>query len=122
MVSQGDSLHLLSNGKDQIMKYWDIRQLHPLEIIKNIPPLNRVKSFDYRYCQYPTEKYTKHPCDCSIHDFVGHSVLATLIRCDFSPIKTTGQRYVYTGSSDGVVRIFDLESTEKVQELNAEDN
>jgi DDB1- and CUL4-associated factor 11 len=40
--------------------------------------------------------------------FSGHSVLSTLIRCQFSPIETTGQRYIYTGSSDGRIHIYDL--------------
>jgi WD repeat-containing protein 23 len=31
-----------------------------------------------------------------------------LIRCYFSPPETTGQRYVYTGSKDGKVCIYDL--------------
>ena len=35
-------------------------------------------------------------------------MLSTLIRCQFSPKETTGQRYVYTGSSDGKVHIYDL--------------
>ena len=38
---------------------------------------------------------------------MGHGVLSTLIRCQFSPIETTGQRYVYTGSSDGRIHIYD---------------
>lgn len=32
----------------------------------------------------------------------------TLIRCQFSPIETTGQRYVYTGSANGKIHIYDL--------------
>ena len=40
--------------------------------------------------------------------FKGHGVMSTLIRCQFSPIETTGQRYVYTGSSDGRIHIYDL--------------
>ena len=34
--SKGDSRHLLSNGKDQIMKNWDIRFMHSLEEISRI--------------------------------------------------------------------------------------
>ena len=40
--------------------------------------------------------------------FKGHQVYSTLIRCQFSPLETTGQRYVYTGSSDGKIHIYDL--------------
>lgn len=39
----------------------------------------------------------------------GHAVLRTLIRCHFSPVATTGQRYVYTGSSDGRIHIYSLD-------------
>lgn len=35
----------------------------------------------------------------------GHAVLKTLIRCHFSPIATTDQRYVYSGSSDGKIHV-----------------
>lgn len=31
----------------------------------------------------------------------GHIVTRTLIRCRFSPIETTGQRYIYTGCGAG---------------------
>ena len=39
--------------------------------------------------------------------FRGHAVLETLIRCYFSPLHTTGQRYIYTGSHDGRIYIYD---------------
>ena len=50
----------------------------------------------------------KHFADKSVFTFKGHAVYSTLIRCQFSPLETTGQRYVYTGSSDGNLHIFDL--------------
>ena len=116
LSSQGDSLHLISNGKDQSMKYWDIRKAYEYTKIKEMPPLRRVKYFDYRYMKYP-QLQPKHPLDSSVRTFIGHSVLATLIRCDFSPQETTGQRYVYTGSADGQVYIYELENPEKVKKL-----
>ena len=33
--------------------------------------------------------------------YKGHTLLHMLIRCNFSPEFTTGQRYVYTGCSTG---------------------
>lgn len=36
----------------------------------------------------------------------GHAVLQTLIRAYFSPLATTGQRYIYSGSADGSVYIW----------------
>ena len=43
------------------------------------------------------------PGDSSIMTYRGHSVQKTLIRAKFSPIHTTGQRFIYTGSSCGSV-------------------
>lgn len=43
--------------------------------------------------------------------FQGHKVLRTLIRCHFSPVQSTGQRYLYTGSADGLVAIYRLDGT-----------
>lgn len=37
--------------------------------------------------------------------FTGHEVLRTLIRCHFSPAETTGQQYIYSGSSDGKIHV-----------------
>ena len=39
----------------------------------------------------------------------GHSVVSTLIRCHWSPLSTTGQRYLYTGSADGKIHIYSLD-------------
>ena len=67
-------------------------------------------SFDYRYghrYRY-VNKQPKHFADKSVFTFKGHAVYSTLIRCQFSPMETTGQRYVYTGSSDGNLHIYDL--------------
>uniref|UniRef100_A0A0A9DRE9 Uncharacterized protein n=1 Tax=Arundo donax TaxID=35708 RepID=A0A0A9DRE9_ARUDO len=65
--------------------------------------------WDYRWMTYPSEaRYLKHPYDQSLATFRGHSVLRTLIRCYFSPVHSTGQRYIYTGSSDQCVYIYDV--------------
>lgn len=75
----------------------------------HLKPLRQAPGFDYRMQSYPfAGKQVKHPQDRSLFTFGGHGVLSTLIRCQFSPIETTGQRYVYTGSSDGRIHIFDL--------------
>ena len=67
-------------------------------------------SFDYRYgAKYPkANRQVKHSADSSVLTFKGHSVYSTLIRCQFSPSETTDQRYVYSGSSDGNIYIYDL--------------
>lgn len=39
--------------------------------------------------------------DTSIMTYRGHRVKKTLIRAKFSPMETTGQRYIYTGCGTG---------------------
>lgn len=39
--------------------------------------------------------------DTSIMTYRGHRVNKSLIRARFSPIATTGQRYIYTGCGTG---------------------
>lgn len=48
----------------------------------------------------------RHPMDCSVMTYHGHSVLRTLMRAYFSPAHTTGQRFIYTGCFDGSIAIF----------------
>lgn len=45
--------------------------------------------------------------DCSVMTYRGHRVAKTLIRAKFSPVETTGQRYIYTGCATGRVIIYD---------------
>lgn len=70
-----------------------------------------VRGFDYRHGLYKKPRYMKHPNDRSVVTFTGHTVLQTLIRCHFSPEATTGQRYVYSGSYDGKIHIWNLDGT-----------
>jgi WD repeat-containing protein 23 len=53
----------------------------------------------------------QHPSDNSIVTFRGHKVLRTLIRCHFSPPGSTNSRYVYSGSEDGKVYIWNMDAT-----------
>lgn len=41
--------------------------------------------------------------DTSIMTYKGHVVIKTLVRSRFSPMETTGQRYIYTGCGVGRV-------------------
>lgn len=43
--------------------------------------------------------------------YVGHSVLKTLIRCHFSPPSSTGQQYLYSGSENGKIHIWNIDGT-----------
>ncbi|XWS36243.1 hypothetical protein CRYUN_Cryun20dG0068800 [Craigia yunnanensis] len=104
--SRGDGRYFISNGKDQTIKLWDIRKMSPNT------PCNldfRNYEWDYRWMDYPPQaRDLKHPCDQSVATYKGHSVLRTLIRCYFSPEYSTGQKYIYTGSHDSHVYIYDL--------------
>eukprot|EP00252_Welwitschia_mirabilis_P009699 TRINITY_DN2244_c0_g1_i1.p1 TRINITY_DN2244_c0_g1~~TRINITY_DN2244_c0_g1_i1.p1 ORF type:complete len:552 (+),score=103.27 TRINITY_DN2244_c0_g1_i1:222-1877(+) len=115
--SRGDGRHFISNGKDQTTKLWDIRKMsagNPNVKSRNVPSFK----WDYRWMEYPgTGKNLRHPCDQSLMTYTGHSVLQTLIRCYFSPVFSTAQKYVYSGSYDGCVYIYDLLSGKKVARL-----
>ncbi|KAI5680355.1 hypothetical protein M9H77_01582 [Catharanthus roseus] len=68
--------------------------------------------------EYPPQaRELKHPGDQSVATYRGHSVLRTLIRCYFSPEHSTGQKYIYTGSHDSCVYIYDLVSGAVVAKL-----
>ncbi|CAN0890215.1 LEC14B protein [Linum grandiflorum] len=104
--SRGDGRYLISNGKDQTIKLWDIRKMAP-----NATSSLGIRNYewDYRWMDYPPPaRDLKHPCDLSVATYKGHSVLRTLIRCYFSPTYSTGQKYIYTGSHDSSVYIYDV--------------
>lgn len=111
--SKGDGRYVLSNGKDQTMKLWDLRKMHPAEKLDGYNAAKYMTPrFDYRGGRYEDHDYTgPHPDDCSVVTFRGHQVLRTLIRCHFSPPGSTDSRYVYTGSADGSVYVYNLDST-----------
>mmetsp|Transcript_16905 Transcript_16905/g.59112 ORF Transcript_16905/g.59112 Transcript_16905/m.59112 type:complete len:689 (-) Transcript_16905:185-2251(-) len=108
VASKGDGVHLLSNGKDQTARLWDIRKMYTADEARKLPRVPRRFEWDYRWGNYPGVGVPyKHPHDKSILIYRGHQVTSTLIRAYFSPAATTGQRYVYTGSADGNVYIYD---------------
>lgn len=118
--SRGDGRYLISNGKDQTIKLWDIRKMSNA----NYAMYRRVRDpeWDYRWMEYPLNARTlRHPRDQSLATYRGHSVLRTLIRCYFSPAYSTGQKYIYTGSSDSSVYIYDLVSGAQVARLEYHD-
>ena len=43
--------------------------------------------------------------------YLGHHVFQTLIRCDFSPVASTGGQYVFSGSHSGQVVIYDVSTS-----------
>ena len=109
--SKGDGRYVLSNGKDQTMKLWDIREMVSTDRFDTIDPTKYSSGFDYRFAPFEEDDYKPHPHDCSLVTFRGHKVLKTLIRCHFSPPNSSNSRYVYTGSFDGKVYIYNLDAT-----------
>ncbi|KAL8522856.1 hypothetical protein ACS0TY_012983 [Phlomoides rotata] len=104
--SRGDGRYLISNAKDQAIKLWDIRKMSPTSACYRG---YRNYEWDYRWMEYPEQaRDFKHPYDHSVATYKGHSVLRTLIRCYFSPEYSTGQKYIYTGSHDSCIYIYDL--------------
>lgn len=109
--SKGDGRYVLSNGKDQTMKLWDLRKMMSTEQASKLEPESWRNGFDYRFMSFSEEDYRPHPNDCSLVTFRGHSVLKTLIRCHFSPPGSTDSRYVYSGSECGSVHVYNLDAT-----------
>ncbi|GAA95384.1 hypothetical protein E5Q_02038 [Mixia osmundae IAM 14324] len=110
VAPKGDGRYVLSNGKDSCAKLWDLRKMYSSEEYDNLERLDvGVQGFDYRFGGYTKPKYRRHPQTCEVTSFTGHSVTKTLIRAHFSPIATTGQRYIYSGSADGRIHIWSLD-------------
>ena len=117
--SKGDNRYFISNSKDQSIKLWDLRKAVTEDMKTLFMP------YDYRY-QRPSKANLReirmiqkrtNSIDQSIMTFEGHTVSGTLIRCHFSPLYGTGQRYVYSGSYDGKVYIFDTVSGDHIASL-----
>ncbi|KAF2192465.1 WD40 repeat-like protein, partial [Zopfia rhizophila CBS 207.26] len=122
--SKGDGRYVLSNAKDQTAKLWDLRMMTSKDKADKVDINAYTTRFEYRSNAYDENDYRPHPHDCSLVTFRGHKVLKTLIRCHFSPPGSTDSRYVYSGSYDGSVYIWNLDATlaGKVDVLKATKN
>ncbi|KIY73538.1 WD40 repeat-like protein [Cylindrobasidium torrendii FP15055 ss-10] len=110
--AKGDGRYVISNGKDQSVRLWDLRNMRSAKDHDNVRNEHYgSRNFDYRRPPYRRGKYTDHPQDCSVMTYRGHAVLRTLIRCHFSPDETTGSQYIYSGSADGKIHIWSLDGT-----------
>jgi WD repeat-containing protein 23 len=101
-----DQRYLVSIGKDQRCKVWDIRLLRDSSQVEQPRPSH----YDYRWNDIlnpPLDTRRTLRGDTSLFTFIGMRVLSTLIRAYFSPLSTTSGRYIYTGSQDGRICLFD---------------
>ncbi|CAM9830950.1 unnamed protein product, partial [Phaeothamnion confervicola] len=118
LSSRHDGRYAISNGKDQVLKLWDLRGMVSAGD-KSVRAATSQRAGDYRWME-PDVAGAQRPTgfkDVSVGDFTGHRVLQTLIRCYFSPEHTTGQRYIISGSHDGRVRIWDSVTGGVVRQL-----
>ncbi|WVQ82798.1 hypothetical protein IAT38_004930 [Cryptococcus sp. DSM 104549] len=108
---KGDGRYIVANSKDQAARLYDLRKMRSASEFGNQDPVQMygANGFDYRDSRYPLPRPRSHPQDCSVMTYRGHSVLRTLIRCHFSPLESTGQSYIYSGSADGMVHIWSLD-------------
>ena len=113
--SKGDGRYILSNAKDQTLKLWDLRMAMSATRFAELDPTsvtrNRDYEYDYRWQEYEEYQWFPHPHDNSLVTFRGHRVQRTLIRCHFSPPNSTDSRYVYAGSYDGHVYVWNMDAT-----------
>ncbi|KAI9507805.1 WD40-repeat-containing domain protein [Russula earlei] len=108
--AKGDGRYVISNGKDQMLRLWDLRKMRSNAEWEEVADHHYgIRGFNYRYGRYPKPNHLAHPLDCSVMTYRGHAVLQTLIRCHFSPVETTGGRYIYSGSADGRIHIWSLD-------------
>lgn len=116
---RGDGRHLITNSKDQSIKLWDLRRFSGSKSVEETRKAVKNQKWDYRWQNAPRGLNRSQSVseDSSVMTYRGHMVLQTLIRSRFSPIHTTGQKFIYTGCASGAVIIYDTLTGEIVKEL-----
>lgn len=120
VTTKDDGRFVLSNGKDQFIKLWDARKCTSMSAYPSVKKPPRDRNFDYRGQDYPhlASVGAREFHDDSVVTYGGaHETLQTLIRAYFSPMYTTGQKYVYCGSSDGRCVIYNVLTAKVVESL-----
>ncbi|XP_034942888.1 DDB1- and CUL4-associated factor 11 isoform X2 [Chelonus insularis] len=122
---RGDGRYLLTNSKDQSIKLWDVRKFSSKKAQMNTRVAVVNQDWDYRWHTHvPKQRFKSTEIlegDTSVMTYRGHVVIQTLIRCHFSPVASTGQRYIYTGCGDGRIVIYDLLTGKIVKTLEGHD-
>ncbi|KAM3575190.1 hypothetical protein VYU27_002887 [Nannochloropsis oceanica] len=111
---RGGGRLVVSNGKDQTSKLWDLRKM--VEAGRGAEERYAVDvDVDYRFdiAEQPLGgrrgRRQRHPVsDHSIKTWWGHRVTRTLIQATFSSEELTGGRFVVTGSAGGGVFVYDI--------------
>ena len=120
-----DGRLVISNGKDNVIKIWDLRRMNSAN--EAVQVAREPRPFDYRWDSYngSADNAAAGPeIDASVASLRGHRVHRTLVRCHLSPFHSTGQRYVYTGSAGGgldghgSVVVYDILTGDIVRRLN----
>ena len=94
LSARGDGRHLISISEDATVKLWDMRR-----------PSSQTSQHDISIMTYGE----KHPDNSRVVcDFCGVSAALTTGLCGFSPLHTTGQRFIYAESGVGSCAIYDL--------------
>ena len=110
---RGGGRLVVSNGKDQTCKLWDLRKV--VEAGRGAEEMYAVDvEVDYRFdiAEQPLggrrgRRQRHHVGDHSIKTWWGHRVTRTLIQAAFSSEELTGGRFVVTGSAGGEVFVYD---------------
>ncbi|EDQ90658.1 uncharacterized protein MONBRDRAFT_1381, partial [Monosiga brevicollis MX1] len=99
---KGDGRHFISQSKDCSIKLWDLRRVCSAR--HTAAP--RVALSDYRWgiSGRPQRQLRD---DTSLMTYRDHVVARTLIRARFSPEFSTGQKYIYSGSANGCIYVYD---------------
>ena len=108
VAARGDNRYIASNGKDQTCRIFDIRKAVPARDW-DAESFNLAYAFDYRWREPRLAMFNSAQAgDASVATLRGHVVLRTLIRAAWSPLASTGGRFIASGSAEGGVHLWDL--------------
>lgn len=128
--SKNDGRYLISNSKDQSIKLWDVRTFSKSGAEERHSrmkqaTLRNFNDWDYRWDEVPKDFYNTEfvlEDDVSVMTYRGHVVNKSLIRAKFSPLESTGQRYIYTGDGTGRLILYDVLTGAIVSSINSHDD